>query len=197
MFTADPESGNIDDGDNGQVACDSYHKHKEDVQLLKNMGATSYRFSIAWSRILPEGTGEINSKGIDHYNEVINELLAYNITPAVTLYHWDLPQALQDRGGWLNPDIALWFAEYARIAYQAFGDRVKFWITLNEPWVVATQGHGNGEKAPGFKGPGILDYKAAHNLIRAHAKAYRVYQNEFYETQKGEIFYGKTMWSRL
>ena len=187
VFTADPNNGNIDNGDNGKVACDSYHKYKEDVQLLKNMGATSYRFSIAWTRILPEGVGQINQKGIEYYNNLINELIAYNITPAITLYHWDLPQALDEQGGWLNPDVAFWFVEYARVVYQAFGDRVKTWITLNEPWVCAVQGYGNGEKAPGMRAPGILPYKAAHNMIRAHAKAYRVYYAEFQEVQQGQV----------
>ena len=172
-------------GENGRVACNSYHKYQDDIQLLKTMGVDSYRFSIAWTRILAKGTGEVNQKGIDYYNRVIDELALYNITPAVTLYHWDLPQALQDQGGWLNPDIAHWFEEYARIIFQAFGDRVKFWITLNEPYVVALQGHGTGEMAPGIKGEGILDYRAAHNLIRAHAKAYRLYHREFYAQQKG------------
>ena len=115
MFTADPNSGNVINGENGQVACDSYHKYKEDVQLLKNMSANSYRFSIAWTRILPKGTGEINQLGIDYYNNLINELIANEITPAVTLYHWDLPQALQEQGGWLNPESAYWFENYARI----------------------------------------------------------------------------------
>ena len=119
------------------------------------------------------------------YFSVINELLLYNITPAVTLYHWDLPQALQDQGGWLNPDIAYWFEEYARIVFQEFGDRVKMWITLNEPWVVAIAGYTSGEMAPGMRGPGILEYKAAHNLIRSHAKAYRLYHSEFHPTQQG------------
>ena len=187
VFTADPNSGNVANGDNGQVACDSYHKYKEDVQLLYNMGVNSYRFSISWSRILPRGTGEINQKGINYYNNVINELLLYNITPAVTIYHWDLPQALQERGGWLNPEIAYWFEDYSRILFKEFGDRVKFWITLNEPWVVAIAGHTTGEMAPGMRGPGILEYKTVHNLIRSHAKAYRVYKNEFYETQQGQV----------
>ena len=186
-FTADPTNGNIANGDNGQVACDSYHKYKEDVQLLYNMGVNSYRFSIAWSRILPRGTGEVNQKGIDYYNNVINELLLYNITPAVTIYHWDLPQALQDRGGWLNPEIAYWFQDYSRILFKEFGDRVKFWITLNEPWVVAIAGHTDGEMAPGLRGPGILEYKVVHNLIRSHAKAYRAYQNEFLQSQGGQV----------
>ena len=117
---------------------------------------------------------------------MINELLLYNITPAVTLYHWDLPQALQDQGGWLNPDIMYWFEEYARILFQEFGNRVKLWITFNEPWVTAVLGHGLGINAPGIKGPGILEYKAAHNIIRSHARAYRLYQNIFYPTQRGE-----------
>ena len=155
-------------------------------QLLKNMGVNSYRFSIAWTRILPNGIGDVNQLGIDYYNNLINELIANNITPAVTLYHWDLPQALQEQGGWLNPEIAYWFENYARIVFKEFGDRVKIWITLNEPWVVSINGHSTGEMAPGMRGPGILEYKVAHNLIRSHAKAYRVYQNEFYETQLGK-----------
>jgi beta-glucosidase/6-phospho-beta-glucosidase/beta-galactosidase len=174
-------------GDNGQVACDSYHKYKEDVQLMKAMGLNSYRFSIAWSRILPDGMGDVNQAGIDYYNNVINELLAYNITPVVTLYHWDLPQTLQEMGGWLNPDVAYWFQEYSRVAYREFGDRIKQWITINEPWVVAIEGHATGQMAPGIRGSGIDDYQAAHNLIRAHAKSYRLYHREFVLNQKGQV----------
>merc|ERR1712123_522108 len=162
--------GTIIDGSSGDVACDSYHKYKDDVQLMKNIGVQSYRFSISWSRILPMGTGEKNQEGIDYYNALIDELLANNIIPAVTLYHWDLPQALQDQGeGWLNPDVADWFEEYARVCFEEFGDRVKFWITLNEPKEAALQGHGSGTMAPGAQGIGTLVYIAAHNLIRAHA----------------------------
>ena len=131
--------------------------------------------------------GAVNQKGIDYYNSLINELLAYNITPAVTLYHWDLPQGLHDQGGWLNPDIAFWFEEYSRILFREFGDRVKIWITLNEPWVVANHGYGDGTKAPGMKGSGILEYKAAHNLIRAHAAAYNLYHDEFFDSQQGAL----------
>ena len=112
--------------------------------------------------------------------------LFYNYSNiSVTLYHWDLPQALQDQGGWLNPEVAFWFENYARTVFQEFGDRVKIWITINEPWVVAIEGHSIGDMAPGMKGPGILEYKVAHNLIRSHAKAYRVYQNEFFASQGG------------
>ena len=158
------------------------------MQLLKNMGVSAYRFSIAWTRILPKGTGDVNPKGIEYYNNLINELIENGITPMVTIYHWDLPQALQDQGGWLNPDIAFWFEEYSRILFREFGDRVKTWITLNEPWVVAIAGHTTGEMAPGMKGPGILEYKVVHNLIRSHAKAYRLYQNEF-QSQRGNFIY--------
>ena len=101
MFTADPNNGNIHNGDNGQIACDSYHKYKEDVQLLKNMSVNSYRFSIAWTRILPKGNGDVNQLGIDYYNNLINELIANGIMPIVTLYHWDLPEALQVSIGWI------------------------------------------------------------------------------------------------
>ena len=116
---------------------------------------------------------------------VINELLLYNITPSVTLYHWDLPQNLQEQGGWLNSDIAYWFEEYARILFQEFGDRVKMWITINEPLVVAIGGHSEGDLAPGMRGPGVLEYKVAHNLIRSHAKAYQLYHSAFHPTQQG------------
>lgn len=169
------------------MACDSYHKYKEDVQLLKNLGVNSYRFSIAWTRILPAGIGQVNQAGIDYYNNVIDELLANGIEPTVTLYHWDLPQALQDQGGWLNPNVAFWFEEYADVVFKNFGDRVKTWITLNEPWVVSIAGHATAEMAPGMKGPGILDYKVAHNLIRSHAKAYRIYERSYAQTQKGTL----------
>jgi len=181
--------GNIVDGSSGEVACDSYHKYTEDVQMMKNLGIQSYRFSISWARILPKGTGERNQEGINYYNNLINELINNNITPAVTLYHWDLPQALQDQGdGWLNADVADWFEEYARACFELFGDRVKFWITLNEPKETSIQGHGIGTMAPGWKnGIGNLTYIAAHNQIRAHARAYRAYHADFAADQGGKI----------
>ena len=179
--------GNIIDGSNGDVACDSYHKYKEDVQLMKNLGIQSYRFSISWARILPDGTGRRNQEGIDYYNNLIDELLANNVIPAVTLYHWDLPQDLHVKhGGWLNPDVAYWFEEYARVCFEEFGDRVKLWITLNEPKETSVQGYGTGTSAPGKHGIGTLTYIAAHNQIRAHARAYRAYQQDFAAEQGGK-----------
>ncbi|XP_021353931.1 lactase-phlorizin hydrolase-like, partial [Mizuhopecten yessoensis] len=181
--------GHVDSSDTGDVACDSYHKYMDDVQLLKDMKVTHYRFSLSWPRILPDGTTRsVNQLGLDYYNQLIDALLDAGITPMVTLYHWDLPQALQDRGGgWLNASIADVFADYARLAYQKFGDRVKTWITLNEPWVVSVQGYGQGIKAPGIVSPGDKVYIAAHNLIRAHGKAYRLYEKEFKNTQQGKV----------
>jgi len=181
------EEGHIKDGSSGDVACDSYHKYKEDVQLLKNMGLSSYRFSISWARILPNGLGEKNQLGIDYYNNLINELLANDITPAVTLYHWDLPQALEDQGGWLNSSVSTWFEEYSRVCFTEFGDRVKFWITLNEPKETSLQGYGGGTMAPGIIGLGTTAYIAAHNQIRAHAAAYRAYKADFAAAQGGKI----------
>lgn len=185
-YTHDVGHGHVFQDQNGDIASDSYHKYKEDVQLAKNMGLTNYRFSIAWTRILPQGIGEKNQAGIDYYNNLINELLDNGIKPTVTLYHWDLPQALEDLGGWLNPDIADWFEEYARVCYQEFGDRVKFWITLNEPQVTAINGYEQGINAPGIVDPGISTYVAGHHQIRAHARAYRVYYEEFAD-QKGQV----------
>ncbi|ESO98171.1 hypothetical protein LOTGIDRAFT_174304 [Lottia gigantea] len=180
--------GNVDDGSTGAIACDSYHKYKEDVQMLKDIGATHYRFSISWPRILPDGTNKtINTKGIDYYNNLISELLKYNITPVVTLYHWDLPQALMYKGGWLNEDNNKYFAEYARLCFQHFGNRVNHWITFNEPWVVSIQGHGIGDMAPGLKGLGTNTYIVAHNILKSHALAFHIYDEEFRKTQKGQI----------
>jgi len=182
------EPGKIKDGSSGDVACDSYHKYKEDVQLMKNMNMSSYRFSVAWTRILPGGVGEKNEAGIQYYKNLISELKSVNIIPAITLYHWDLPQALQEQGGWLNSSVADWFEEYARVVFQEFGDDVKMFITLNEPKETSLQGHGSGTMAPGFtNGIGDLVYIAAHNQIRAHARAYRLYQAEFAAEQGGKV----------
>ncbi|CAD6202616.1 unnamed protein product [Miscanthus lutarioriparius] len=142
--------GKISDFSNADVAVDQYHRFEEDVQLMADMGMDAYRFSIAWSRILPNGTGQVNQAGINHYNKVINALLSKGIQPYVTLYHWDLPQALEDRyNGWLDRQIVNDFAAYAEICFKAFGDRVKHWITLNEPHTVAIQGYDAGLHAPG------------------------------------------------
>merc|ERR1712241_93696 len=197
-FVHDTDAHHIKNDDTGDEACDSYHMYKEDVQLLKAMGVNSYRLSIGWSRILPQGVGEVNQAGADYYNNVIDELLANGIKPAVTLYHWDLPQAL-DEGplgcvdetdhttcGWLNPAVADWFEEYANVVFSNFGDRVKFWITLNEPKETSLQGYGSGDMAPGIKGRGTYSYIAAHNQIRAHGRAYRLYEEHFKEDHGGE-----------
>ncbi|XP_061162617.1 lactase/phlorizin hydrolase-like, partial [Saccostrea echinata] len=186
VFTQQP--GHIDNNDTGNVACDSYHKYKEDVQLLKNIKVTHYRFSISWSRVLPVGTLQvINQPGVDYYNNLIDALLEADVVPMVTLYHWDLPEAFNSSGGWQNESIADHFANYAKFCFQKYGDRVKFWITLNEPFVVSNQGYELGVMAPGLKGKGDRTYIVSHNLIKAHAKAYRVYENEFKTKQKGQV----------
>ena len=128
----------VANGGTANVAIDEYHRYKEDIANLKKMGVKSYRFSISWARILPSGIGEVNQKGIDYYNNLINELLASGIEPAVTLYHWDFPQTLADRGGWKNRESVDWFVNYAETAFKAFGDRVKIWITFNEPIIDRT-----------------------------------------------------------
>jgi beta-glucosidase len=128
-------------GETGDVATDSYHRYPADIEMLKRLGVAAYRFSLSWPRIQADGRGAANSKGLDYYHRVIDALLEAGIEPNVTLYHWDLPQALQDAGGWANRDIAAAFAEFAGIAGEAFGDRVRRWITLNEPWVSANVGY--------------------------------------------------------
>jgi beta-glucosidase len=162
-------------GDTGDVACDHYHRYHEDVALMKDLGLGAYRFSISWSRILPDGTGRVNQAGLDFYRRLVDALREAGIRPMATLYHWDLPAALDDRGGWLNRDIADWFAEYASTAFRALDDRVEMWATLNEPWVVTDGGYLHGALAPGhrnlFEAP-----IASHNLLRAHGAAVQVYR---------------------
>ena len=179
--------GRVQQQHHGDVACDHYHRYKEDVALMAEMGLKAYRFSIAWPRIQPDGQGNPNQEGIRFYSDLIDELLAHGITPWVTLYHWDLPLALQmEHDGWLNPGIADLFEGYARICFEAFGDRVKNWITLNEPWVVSILGYGKGIFAPGRKSKSE-PYQAAHQLLRAHAKAVYAYRSDFQSGQKGKI----------
>ena len=181
--------GNIADGSSGKIACDHYHRIDEDIKLMKQLGLKAYRFSISWPRIYPHGLGEINAAGLAFYNHLINTLLENEIEPWATLYHWDLPQALEDRyGGWLDAAIVHDFGNYARTCFEAFGDRVQHWITVNEPWTVAVQGYQDGTKAPGkTDNPTIDVYQAGHNLILAHARAASIYHNEFAPAQKGTI----------
>ncbi|WP_299028708.1 GH1 family beta-glucosidase [uncultured Thermanaerothrix sp.] len=161
------QPGNIWQNQNGDIACDHYHRWQEDINVMKAMGLKAYRFSIAWSRIFPEGTGRVNFKGLDFYQRLIDGLLRAGIEPFVTLYHWDLPQALQDRGGWPNRETSEAFVNYADQVSRVLGDRVKFWITLNEPFIVAWLGHLIGEHAPGHKNQDEM-LRTAHHLLLAH-----------------------------
>lgn len=165
------EEGHILNGDVGDTACDFYHRYKEDIALMKQMGIQAYRFSLSWPRILPNGVGEINQKGIDFYNAVIDELLKNGIEPYITLYHWDYPQALQDRGGWLNQESIGWFAEYAAVVSEAFSDRVKNFITLNEPQCFTGLAHLQCINAPGNRLPQKELFQLVHNVLRAHGAA--------------------------
>lgn len=167
--------GNVLNGDTGDVACNHYHLYKEDVALIKELGVDSYRFSIAWPRIFPRGGGQMNVKGIDFYKRLIDELLQQGIKPAVTLYHWDLPQALEDQGGWLTRDTAYFFRDYAARVFEELGDTVDSWITLNEPWCSAYLGYGNGHHAPGKKSE--TDHLiATHHLLFSHGLAVEAYR---------------------
>ncbi|GLV37190.1 uncharacterized protein CBL_01980 [Carabus blaptoides fortunei] len=179
---------NILDGSNGDVSCDSYHKYKEDIKILKNLGVDVYRFSLSWTRILPTGyINKINPDGIHYYNNLINELIENKITPMITIYHWDLPQSIQEVGGWPNPLIADYFVDFARVAFENFGDRVKLWITLNEPYHICATSYGTGAFAPGYKRAGIADYMCSYTALLAHAKVYHMYNEEFRHKQQGKV----------
>ncbi len=157
-------------GDTGDIACDQYHRLEADLDLLVELGVPAYRFSVAWPRVMPSGRGAINQAGIDYYQRLVDGLLRRGITPMLTLYHWDLPQALQDEGGWTRRDTAQVFAEYAATVYRALGDRVPFWITLNEPWCSAFVGHFQGRHAPGWRDEAAA-LTATHYLLLGHGLA--------------------------
>ncbi|CAJ1078805.1 lactase-phlorizin hydrolase-like [Xyrichtys novacula] len=185
-FTHKP--GSIPANANGDVACDSYNRLDEDLYMLRALRVKSYRFSMSWSRIFPDGRrASLNQKGVAYYNRLIDDLLAYNITPMVTLYHWDLPQALQDLGGWDNVDMIDIFNDFCDFCFATFGDRVKFWTTFNQPHTIAWSGYGLGAIPPNVKNPGTAPYKVAHNLIKAHAKAYHTYDDTYRKSQGGLV----------
>src|SRR5688572_9554818 len=169
--------GMTHDGDTGDTACDHYRRWEQDVAMMAELGLQAYRFSISWSRIFPEGTGRVNRAGLDFYERLVDALLARGIQPCATLYHWDLPAALDDRGGWLNRDVAEWFADYASIVFRALDDRVPMWSTLNEPWVVMHAGYLVGEHAPGHRSLWEAP-RVSHNLLRARAAAVWSYRAE-------------------
>jgi len=176
--------GKTFEGTNGDVAVDHYHRYKEDIKLMAEMGLESYRFSISWPRIIPDGTGEVNPKGIEFYNNVINECLKYGIVPFVTLYHWDMPQVLEEKGGWTNKATIDAFVNYAETCFKAFGDRVKHWITFNETIVFCGLGYLAGAHPPAIVGDKNKYFQATHNVFLAHARTVELYKSL---KQYGEI----------
>ena len=168
-FTHAP--GHIERSENGDIACDHYHRYREDIELMSRLGIPAYRFSISWPRILPQGKGAINQRGLDFYNKLVDALLEKGIEPWITLYHWDLPQALEDQGGWPNRVLTDYFQNYAGIMVKQLGDRVKHWMTLNEPWVISFLGYRDGVVAPGRKNRKSA-FQCAYHLLLAHGKAY-------------------------
>ena len=167
--------GSTADGDTGDVACDHYNRYREDIALMRSLGLQAYRFSINWGRVFPEGTGQVNGAGLDFYERLVDGLLEAGIQPLATLYHWDLPAALDDRGGWLNPDIAGWFADYGEAVFRRLDGRVKRWTTLNEPWVITDGGYLHGALAPGHRN--VFETPiASRNLMLAHGAVVQRYR---------------------
>ncbi|WJK39768.1 GH1 family beta-glucosidase [Solwaraspora sp. WMMA2056] len=162
--------GKVLGGDSGDVACDHYHRYRDDVGLMAELGLKSYRFSVSWPRVQPGGSGVANQAGLDFYRRLVDELLGQGIEPWLTLYHWDLPQPLEDAGGWPARDTAARFADYAELVHAALGDRVRYWTTLNEPWCSAFLGYGSGVHAPGVT-DGAASVRAAHHLMLGHGLA--------------------------
>lgn len=164
------EDGHVYEHHTGDVACDQYHRYKEDVAIMKELGLKAYRFSVNWARILPEGTGKVKEKGLAYYDNLVNCLIENGIEPYMTLYHWDLPYALHQRGGWLNPQSPEWFYEYAKLMAAHFSDRVSHFFTFNEPQCTVGLGYVTGEHAPGLK-VGPYDYFSIwHNVLKAHGR---------------------------
>lgn len=189
VFTRKDKGAKIADRRSGEKGCESYRYSRRDVRALSSLGVNFYRFSLSWSRLLPLGLShQVNEEGFKYYEELLDYLLDHGIQPVVTLYHWDLPQYLQNvLGGWTNPLLAQHFAEYARLVFERLGSRVKTWITINEPKLVCCYGYGDGVMAPGINASGFGDYLCGHTLLRAHAMVYKIYKKEFQEWQKGRI----------
>ena len=181
-FTHEP--GRVMTGETGDVACDHYHRMPDDVRLMADLGLRSYRFSVSWPRVQPGGTGGINQEGMDFYRRLIDELLGHGIEPWLTLYHWDLPQPLEDAGGWPARDTAARFAEYSHLVAEALGDRVKYFTTLNEPWCSAFLGYGSGVHAPG-RNDGADAVRAGHHLMLGHGLAVQAVRAARPEAQLG------------
>jgi beta-glucosidase len=167
--------GKVFHNQNADIACDHYHRFREDIKLMKDIGLRSYRFSVAWARIFPSGRGKRNIPGIDFYQKLVDELLAAGIVPMITLYHWDLPQSLQDKGGWANRDTVKYYLDYAATMFDCLADRVKLWITHNEPWVVSFLGHDRGEHAPGIQDRRTA-LQVSHHLLLSHAQAVSLFE---------------------
>ncbi len=176
----------IRNGDTGKVACDFYHRMPDDVALMRRLGLPSYSFSVAWPRVMPQGRGAVNEKGLEFYDRLVDALLAAGIEPKVTLNHWNFPQALEDAGGWPCRDSVGWFADYAQVVFDRLGDRVRLWVTHNEPWVVSMLGYGYGTHAPG-----ICDfskaYQAAHHLLLSHGEVVQLFRQNGYEGEIGIV----------
>ena len=184
------EPGHIYGGHNGNSACDHYHRFREDVSIMKEIGIMAYRFSIDWSRVLPEGFGSVNESGIAFYDSLINELLKNGIEPYITLHHWELPYEIYKRGGWMNPQIVEWFGEYARLIAGRFSDRVTYFFTLNEPQCFVGLGYLTGDHAPGIKAPLRDTFEMAHNALKAHGRAVQMLRQ--YGKQRLTVGYAPT-----
>ncbi|WP_186577097.1 GH1 family beta-glucosidase [Aquibacillus kalidii] len=176
--------GKVQNGDNGDVACDSYHRYEEDIKLMKELGIDMYRFSVSWPRIFPDGRGEVNQKGLAFYHDFVDALLENGIEPMCTLYHWDLPQSLQDIGGWNNREVVDAFADYAKLMFQEFGGKISKWITINEPWCVSFLSNYDGVHAPGNQDL-QLAVNISHHLMLAHGKAVIEFRNSGIEGEVG------------
>ena len=181
------DAGRIFGGDTGDVACDHYHRWPEDVALMRELGIRAYRLSTAWPRVVPEGRGRVNDKGVEFYDRLVDALMAAGIEPWICLYHWDLPQAIQDRGGWQNRDTAAYFADYAHVTVRRLGDRVKHWATFNEPNCACVKGYGDGEHAPGVRGR-LSALAAIHTMNLAHGLGIEAMRSERADLLLGNIY---------
>ena len=185
VFVAEP--GHIHHNEHGEVAADHYHRSEQDVAMMAELGLNAYRFSISWPRVLPRGTGEVNAAGLDFYDRLVDQLLARGIAPVATLYHWDLPLALYQSGGWRKRETAAAFAEYAEAVARRLGDRVRWWVTHNEPWCTAYLGYVTGEHAPGILGDAQAAVDVGHHVLLSHGLAVPRIRAHAPEARVGEI----------